>query len=388
MKATVVKLLAFATVCVVFTVYLAFTIGNIRLFQGTYDLTATFDDVTGLLPNDNVKIAGVVVGKVHKISVDHGRAKVRFSVRKSTKVPADTQAAVRWRNLLGQRYVYLYPGTASTVLTDGGHIAKTRSVVDLGELFNRLGPIVQALDPKQVNTFLDTVVGALDGNEGKVRQALDDLAVLTQGLADRDQAIARMIDNLNTVAGTINSRDAQIKTVLENLVAVSKTFSENTDVLDRALVDMGQFSDNLNFLLSRNRSELDSLIANLNTVTDTVKAKLPVVDSALDHIYEGSKRLFTSSRYGDWLNQIIPCGRIGYPPAESVTNCANVGNFPGAPHQPGPNDDPGNSGSGGGAPFGAGSAGPSASGSTTTTIATQPITGPDAITSLLGGGLR
>jgi phospholipid/cholesterol/gamma-HCH transport system substrate-binding protein len=371
-KGTIVKLIAFAAVCLFFTGYLAFTIGNVHPFRGTYSLSASFDDVTGLLPDDNVKVAGVVVGKVKKISVDNGRAKVGFSVRKNLKLPSDTQAAVRWRNLLGQRYVYLYPGQASTVLTDNAHIAKTRSVVDLGELFNRLGPIVQALDPKQINAFLDSVVGALDGNEDKIRQSLDDLATLTQGLAARDQAIGRMVDNLNTVAGTINSRDAQIKTVLDNLVAVSKTFSDNTDVLDRALVDAGQFSDNLNYLLSRNRSELDSLITNLNTITNTVNTKLPVVDDLLSHLYEGSKRLFTSSSYGDWLNQIIPCGRLGYPATVSATNCGGVGNFPGAPNQP-PTP---SAGAGAGAP----------GASTTTTIATQPIGGVDGIISLLGGG--
>ena len=334
MKATFVKLLAFILVCLGFTAYLGFTIGNIRPFQGTYDLTATFDDVTGLLPNDNVKVAGVVVGKVGTIDIDKGKARVKFSVRKGLKLPSDTEAAVRWRNLLGQRYVYLYPGDASTVLRDKGHVAKTRSVVDLGELFNRLGPIVQALDPKQVNAFLDTVVGALDGNEGKVRKTLDDLATVTQGLADKDAAIGRMIGNLDTVAKTINSRDAQIATVLNNLVKLSETFSENTAVVDRAVVDMDAFSQNLTYLLSRNRGELDNLIANLKTITDTVNTKLPTVDHLLGSLYEGSKRLFTSSRYGDWLNQTIPCGRIGYPASSSVSNCPEVGNFPGAPEQP------------------------------------------------------
>lgn len=365
MKWTLLKLTAFMTVCLLFTAWLAFTIGNIRLFQGTYDVSATFDDVTGLLPNDNVKVAGVVVGKVGKIEVDKGRAKVRFSVRNGIKLPRNTEAAIRWRNLLGQRYIYLYPGDASTTMGDGDHIGKTRSVVDLGELFNRLGPIVQALDPKQVNAFLDTVVGALDGNEDAVSKALDDLAVLTQGLAARDDAIQRVVGNLDTVAGAINSRDAQIQTVLDNLIALSKTFGENTDVLDRAVNDMDRFGEHLIFLLGRNRTELDSLIANLELVTDAVREKLPTIDAALGNLYEGSKRLFTSSRYGDWLNQIIPCGRIGYPPSESVSNCPDVGNFPGAPHPP-----------------------VSATGDSTqeSVITTRPLVGADAVRSLLIGG--
>src|SRR4051794_2729683 len=146
--------------------YLAFTIGNISISdpfaRDFYTLNATFDDVTGLLPNDNVKIAGVVVGKVNKISVTEGRAKVTFTVEHDVTLPSDTTASIRWRNLIGQRYLYLYPGVDTvTRLKDGDGIQNTTSVVDLGELFNRLGPIVAVIDPHQVNDFLDTVSQAL-----------------------------------------------------------------------------------------------------------------------------------------------------------------------------------------------------------------------------------
>src|SRR5437588_3029769 len=132
---TIVKLVVFFTVCALFTGYLAFTIGNIHLFQHTYKLTATFDDATGLLKDDNVKVAGVVVGKVNSVKIDQGKAKVEFTVKDSVKVPTDSEAAIRWRNLIGQRYVYVYPGTGSTVLRGGDRVTTTRSVVDLRELF-------------------------------------------------------------------------------------------------------------------------------------------------------------------------------------------------------------------------------------------------------------
>ena len=102
-------------------------------------------------------------------------------------------------------------------------------VVDVGELFNRLGPIVKALDPKQVNTFLDAITQALDGNTDKVRESIDNLAVVAQSLGSRDQAIGRLVENVNTVAGALDDRDAQIRTVLDNLVLISQTFSQNTD---------------------------------------------------------------------------------------------------------------------------------------------------------------
>lgn len=307
---TVIKLVAFFAVCAVFTAYLAFTIGNIHLFEHTYKLSASFDDATGLLRDDNVKVAGVVVGKVDSVKIDQGKAKVTFAVKDSVKVPSDSEAAIRWRNLIGQRYIYLYPGTASTVLKGGDTVAKTRSVVDVGELFNRLGPIVQAIDPHQVNTFLDAIVQALDGNTNKIRQSIDDLAVVAQSLGSRDQEIGRLIDNVNTVAGAINDRDAQIRQVLDNLVAISQTFSQNTDVLNTAVTELGDFSDNFGSLLANNQSQIDRIIGNLNTITDEVRVKLPVVDSILGGLDTAAKTLFNASRYGEWLNQVIPCGAL------------------------------------------------------------------------------
>lgn len=319
---TVVKLVAFFGVCLLFTGWLAFTIGNIHLFQHDYELTATFDDVTGLLPNDNVKVAGVPVGKVTGISIDKGRAKVSFRVRDSVKVPSDSSASVRWRNLLGQRYVYVYPGSASTTLEDGGHIDKTQSVVELGELFNRLGPIVKALDPSKVNQFLDTITAALDGNEMKLQQAIADLATLTKGLASRDAAIGRLIENSNTVAGAIESRDAQIRTILDNLLAVTTTFSEHADVLDEATVQLSSFSRDFGTLLDDNKTQIDDTVTNLRTITDLVRSKLPQLDSALAHLDTGVQAIFRSSMYGEWLNQVIPCGAIGPAP---VNTCVKGG---------------------------------------------------------------
>jgi phospholipid/cholesterol/gamma-HCH transport system substrate-binding protein len=310
MVKTIIKLVAFFAVCALFTAYLAFTIGNIHLFEHTYKLTATFDDVTGLLRDDNVKVAGVVVGKVGSVTIDQGKAKVQFTVKDSVKVPTDSSIAVRWRNLIGQRYLYVYPGNSSTVLKGGDTVTKTRSVVDVGELFNRLGPIVQAIDPQQVNTFLDTIVQALDGNTDKIRQSIDSLAVVAQSLGSRDQAIGRLIDNVNTVAGAIDDRDAQIRTVLDNLVLISQTFSQNTDVLNTAVTQLGDFSDNFGSLLANNSAQIDRIIANLNTIIGEVKVKLPVLDSILGGLDTAAKTLFNSSRYGEWLNQTIPCGAL------------------------------------------------------------------------------
>ena len=329
MRSTVLRLVVFVLVTGFFTGYLAVTIGNIQLFKDQYELTAVFDDVTGLLPNDNVKVAGVVVGKVTGIRLERGEAVVDFVVDDAVKVPRDSQAVIRWRNLLGQRFLYLEPGEAATTLQDGDRITETRAVVDLGELFNRLGPIVKAIEPSQVNAFLDSITAALDGNEDELRATIDDLATLTSALASRDEAIKRLIDNLNTVAGTITSRDVQIRTVLDNLLALATTFRENTDVLDAAITDLGDVSENFGSLLENNRAEIDRIVDSLETLVALVREKLPSLDVTVANLDEASQAIFRSASYGEFLNQEILCARFGTQTPALETQCDAASAKPG-----------------------------------------------------------
>lgn len=324
---TALKFGAFVVVCLVFTGYLAFTIGNLDvrdpLNRNNYTVSATFADVNGLLLNDNVKVAGVVVGKVTGITTHDGVAEVTFQIDdEHDDIPKDSTAAIRWRNLIGQRYVYLYPGDSPQALQDDSHIdiENTASVVDLGELFNKLGPIVTAIDPAQVNAFLETITEALDGREDKVGDALDDLAVLTTGLASRDDAIQRLLTNLDTVADTVNRRDAQIETMLQNLILLSDTFGDNTATLDAALTELASFGTELDRLLETNSAEITRLLGNLALVTDTVHGRLPELDTFLAGFADASAAIFRAGNRGEFLNQKILCAATE-PPASSSAGC-------------------------------------------------------------------
>jgi phospholipid/cholesterol/gamma-HCH transport system substrate-binding protein len=326
---TIIKFGVFTSVCLLLTLWLAFVIGN-REFDDpfnsdTFTLTARFDDVTGLLPNDEVKIAGVEVGKVTSVGTDNGRALIRFQVRNDYRdlLPVDTTASIRWRNLIGQRFLYLVPGTASTMLEPGDEVCKevgcdTDSVANLGDLFNKLGPIVAALDEGKVNEFLEAVTQAFEGNTDNLGQILADLATVSSGLASRDAAISSLIEDFNVVAGTIATRDQQIRTLIDNLAVLAQTFSDNSGVVDQALTEFASFSTDLSTLIDTNRAEIDRIIANLDDTVETeVMPRLGALQGALDGIDEFSRAVFNAGRNGEWLNQDILCADVGPPPAGS-----------------------------------------------------------------------
>ena len=325
MTRTAIKFGLFVALCTVFLVYLASTIGNTTALglvgQGpdTYELSASFDDVSGLLLGDNVKVAGVPVGKVTDIEVVTGQARVTMQIDADRRVPADSAASIRWRNLIGQRYVYLVPGEAPTTLEDGDVIEETTNVIDLGELFNRLGPIVATIDSAQVNDFLDTITTALEGNEMSISEALDDLAFVVQGLGERDEAIGRLIENLEVVARTVADRDAQIETMLDNLAALSQTFSDNTALLETAILEIGAFNTDLSAVLAANRGEIDGILTKLDTTLNTVESQLGPLEVALDRLDENASATFRSSRDGTFLNQAILCLTVLPPPCATPT---------------------------------------------------------------------
>lgn len=326
MRSTLIKLGAFVTLCIVIAVTLIFSIGNVQslkvgpvqFLDDSYKVSATFDDVTGLLINDNVKVAGVKVGKVTSIKVVDGKARVTIRVKHQVKLPVDTEATIRWRNLLGQRYLYLYPGSASTTLRPGDAIHKTTSVVDLGELLNKLGPIVAAIDPAKVNDFLDTVTAALNGNEQKVGASLDALAKIAATLGQRDEAIGRLVSNIDTVSAAVGDRDREIRQVIDNLVSITKAFNDNVGVLDQATVELADYNGHVADILSHNRAQIDSILNDLTTLVQTVGGKLPTVEHIVAGLDDAALRLANVSQYGEWLDQDILCLKVGYPAVAST----------------------------------------------------------------------
>jgi phospholipid/cholesterol/gamma-HCH transport system substrate-binding protein len=260
-------------------------------------------------------------------------------VKKSVRIPSDSTASIRWRNLLGQRYVYLYPGRSGTTMRAGDTIprARTRSVVELGELFNRLGPIVKAIEPAKVNEFLRSFTAALDGNEQNLGQAIHDLSLVAQTLGDRDAAVGRLVTNLDAVTGAITDRDREIRTVLDNLTTLATTFNEHTDVLVAAGHDLDDFTNKLADLIAGNRPGIDQTITNVDSIVQVIANRLRELESAVTNLDDASLSLYNASRFGEWLNQVIPCGAVTPTPGVNQgldTTCEN-GTHPAASGTPG-----------------------------------------------------
>jgi len=303
-RATIVKVLIFSVVAVLMTIGLGVKLANTMLFADAYKLEAAFSDATGVLRGDAVKLAGVDIGRVKGFHIEDGAAIVDFTVEDDISLPTDSTAALRWRNVLGQRFLYVYPGTDNETFEDGDRIPveQTRDVADIGELLNKAGPILKAIDPQDANAFLDSVNTALSGNERDVRQLIDDGAKLGEALADEDENIKKLISSADRIMAAYASQDDALGQIFTDLDSVGT-------VLERRIHDINSLVDNfsvvqaqLDELATENRENIDASLASLHSVARTLKNHRGNLVQTLRTLPFGVSGYWQTTSWGEWFN--------------------------------------------------------------------------------------
>jgi phospholipid/cholesterol/gamma-HCH transport system substrate-binding protein len=302
--APLVKLVAFATVTLLLTVLLAQTLGAFPL--GGTDYRARFTDVTGLLPGDDVRIAGVRVGRVEEIRVVDDRfAEVVFTLTEDVPLTDTVRATIRYRNLVGQRYVALSEGPGGGApLRPGGLIPldRTTPALDLTTLFNGFRPLFTALSPEDVNRLAYEIIQVLQGEGGTVSSLLAHTASLTTTLADRDAVIGRVVTNLNAVLATLDSRDAELDRTIGSLQQFVSGLAADRKAIGDALANLGTLTGATAALLADARPALAADIAELGELAGTLDRNAAVLDRTLGRLPERYTALTRTASHGSWLN--------------------------------------------------------------------------------------
>jgi phospholipid/cholesterol/gamma-HCH transport system substrate-binding protein len=304
-KVTLIKVLAFIAVSAVFTAVLAMKIGNLEFFQHQYQLSAVFSDASGVFKGDAVKLAGVDVGRVSDARIQNGHGVVDFVVDDTVKLTKDATVAIRWRNVLGQRFLYLYPGSGQGPrLNDGDTIGldNTQAAGDLGQLLNELGPILKAIDPEKANAFLDAMNEALAGNEGTVRQLIGEGGGLAQRLSGMDDQIQSLISSSNTVLSTYARQDRSISRILDHLDSLGGSLGGMTQNIDSLIVNFAQVQQELDRFLKDNRGNIDSSLGQLEWLTQLLHGKRAELARTLCSLPAGVAPYFQTTSWGEWFN--------------------------------------------------------------------------------------
>jgi phospholipid/cholesterol/gamma-HCH transport system substrate-binding protein len=298
-----IKLGVFLTVTALITAALFVVVGDLR-FTPTTSYRAQFTSASGLRTGDDVKVAGVVVGKVTDVRVVHTDgpgdglgAEVSMDVDSAVAVTMATNANVKYKNLIGDRYVELMTPVAETAGARPADsvipLSKTRPALDMDALVNGFKPLLVGVDPDQTNRLSAALVSVLNGRTDDIGELVTQIGRLGRTVADRDATIGAMVTDLNTVLGTVDDRRAAFGSVIVQMQRLVSGLAEDRTTLVRPD-------------LTADITHLRGLAANLNRNTSTINmllAKLP----------EAYRLLGRSSGYGSFVNFFV-CGlAIRYP---------------------------------------------------------------------------
>ena len=302
------KLLIFMVVTTLATGVLVVTIGNIG-FGATKDYEAVFSDVTGVNTGDDIRIAGVKVGTVEEIELENrDLARITFSVDQGTPLDQSTEARIRYRNLVGQRYIALTPGAGpSGELREGATIplARTDPALDLTVLFNGFKPLFEALSPNDVNQLSYEIIRVFQGEGGTVESLLASTASVTNTIADRDRVVGALIDNLNDVLTTLSRRDEELSSLIVELQHfVSGLAQDRQPILD-SLDAVSELSSETSELVVDTRPALVADIKELRRVTGVLDDDKQILDQSLQILPQKLKKVGRTASYGSWFNFYI-----------------------------------------------------------------------------------
>jgi phospholipid/cholesterol/gamma-HCH transport system substrate-binding protein len=307
--APLIKLGLFAVVTVASTGLLGLTIANVDL-RPSERYAARFEDVTSLSVGDDVRIAGVRVGQVETVElVDRRVARVEFTIDARRELPVSVTANIKYRNMIGQRYISLERGVGPVdqILAPGSEIAldHTRPALDLTVLFNGFKPLFQALSPDDMNKLSQEIVQVLQGEGGTVDSLLEHTASLTSALADKDQVIGEVITNLNNVLDTVNGHSDQLSGLITSLQQFVSGFAEDRRPIGEAISSLDELAGATAGLLDDSRAPLKDSIAALGQVAKNLAGNEELVDTALRNLPMKMAAIGRTISYGSWLNTVL-----------------------------------------------------------------------------------
>lgn len=308
-SAALVKLIVFMVTTSLMTYVLAATIGNFS-FGNKNEYTAVFTDVTGLLSGNEVRIAGVQVGQVEGLERDGNTARVTFSLEDGRTLSDSAIVRVRYRNIVGERYVAITtaPGSGGRQDpdTDIG-LDRTFEALDLTVLFNGFRPLFRALDAEAVNDVAFEIIATLQGEGGTVESLLARTASLTNTLADRDAVIGRVIDNLTTVLATVDERNTEFNALISQVQRLAAGFAKDRKVIGQSLVGINELTAATTDLLRQVRAPLRADIRELLTLATTLNDSKEIVDGVLSRLPTKLDRIVSTATDGSWFNFYL-CG--------------------------------------------------------------------------------
>ncbi|WP_367323635.1 MCE family protein [Streptomyces sp. HUAS ZL42] len=284
----------------------AFNADNLPLIGGGETYSAAFSEAGGLKPGDEVRIAGVKVGKVEDVDLDGDHVKVTFKIKGDPKFGSETGASIRVKTILGAKFLALHPKGPGQ-LKPGSEIPLNRTVsaYDVVQAFSDLTTTTEDVDTDRVAQALDTISTTFQDSPAEVKASIKGLSQISRTVASRDKALGELLDHANGVTGVLAEHTEDFTALIKDGDKLFTEISKRRQAISKLLKTSALLGIELSGLVEDNEKEIGPALKGLNRVVEMLQRNQSSLDRSIK-LLAPYVRVFTNTLgNGRWFDSYV-----------------------------------------------------------------------------------
>lgn len=297
--------------------------------------SAVFTGVVGLYESNDVRVLGVKVGHVDKVTPEGDTVRVDMLVDRTVDLPVEAKAVIVAPSLVSDRYVQFTPAyTGGRVMAEGTVLGKDRTAtpLEVDDLYASLNRVSVTLGPNGVNAngaladLLDTLAANAEGNGEALNQTITQLSQMARTLTGSDDDLFATVDNLQQFTSTLAANDQAVDDFSEQAADVTKFLADERQDLGAAVQQLGIALGAIQQFIQDNRAHLKTNVDKLASITQVLVDQRAALSEVLDVAPVALSNIVNSyNGSSGTLDARADLNELAQPPIVTVCNLVRQG---------------------------------------------------------------
>ena len=280
---------------------LAFSINRFEGLRGVYTLSADLRDAAGLIPGNEVRVAGLKVGTVKEVRLTERAARVEMEIADDVRVPSESTLEVKLKTLLGQKFIELvFPkaflaaasagedpeDTTKAFLADGDVIPRSQTSVpfEIHQAATEGTAVLGEIDKKALRRMIVVLSDTLRVSRDELRTAVTSASRATDVLDDKGGEITTFLRSAEDATKTLADGSDELQGILSRSAEVLGTLAERRETVSSLLAATNDLSRDLTILIRVASGSISTATADLDTLLLAVEGELGTIDRAMEDL--------------------------------------------------------------------------------------------------------
>ncbi|MDI3405341.1 MCE family protein [Streptomyces cavernicola] len=284
----------------------AFNADDLPLIGAGDTYSAAFAEAGGLKPGDEVRIAGVKVGKVDEVGLDGDHVKVTFRVDGDPAFGTRTGAAIRVKTILGAKYLSLEPaGPGQLAAGSEIPIGRTTPAYDVVTAFSDLTTTTEKVDTARLAQAMDTLSATFEDSPAEVKASIKGLSRISRTVASRDAQLRELLDHADSVTDVLADRSDEFGRLVEDADKLLAEIAKRRTAIHELLKSSATLGIELSGLVRDNREEIGPALKGLDRVVSMLERNYTSLERSVA-LLAPFVRLFSNTLgNGRWFDSYI-----------------------------------------------------------------------------------